>query len=166
MNTFDLPVFIGFTIAVFSGFSSGLLRSAVTVLAYLVAMPIAVWVMSYIPPLDEGSASPLPHNAGFFLGAFFAIGMALGKLGRMMVDEAIGDDPGIGDRLGGATLGARSASAWSRPCWCWYSTASSRPVANQRSSRARSSGGCSRKPAKEVSARCRPEAVAAIDRPR
>ncbi len=33
MNTFDLPVFIGFAIAVFSGFSSGLLRSAVTILA-------------------------------------------------------------------------------------------------------------------------------------
>ena len=58
-------------------------------------MPVAVWVMSYVPPLDQGSASPLPHNAGFFLGAFFAIGMALGKLGRMMVEETIGDDPGI-----------------------------------------------------------------------
>ena len=106
MNSFDIAVFIGLAIAVFSGLRSGLLRSAVTILAYLVAMPIAVWVTSYVPPLDQGSASPLPHNAGFFLGAFFAIGMALGKLGRMMVEQAIGDDPGIGDRLSGATLGA------------------------------------------------------------
>src|SRR5579859_174255 len=106
MNTFDLAVFVGLAVAVFSGFGTGLLRSAITIVAYLVAMPIAVWVMSYVPPLDQGSASLLPHNAGFFLGVFFVIGMALGKLARMMVDEAIGDDPGIGDRLGGAALGA------------------------------------------------------------
>lgn len=108
MNSFDIAVFIGLAVAVFGGFSTGLVRSAVTILAYLVAMPIAVVVMSYVPPLDQGSgsASPLPHNAGFFLGAFFVIGMALGKLARMMVDEAIGDDPGIADRFGGAALGA------------------------------------------------------------
>ncbi len=106
MNSFDIAVFIGLAVAVFGGFSTGLVRSAVTILAYLVAMPLAVWVMSYVPPLDQGSASPLPHNAGFFLGAFFVIGMALGKLARMMVNEAIGDDAGIADRFGGAALGA------------------------------------------------------------
>ena len=101
MNSFDIAVFIGLAVAVVGGFGTGLVRSAVTILAYLVAMPLAVWVMSYVPPLDQSSASPLPHNAGFFLGAFFVIGMALGKLARMMVNEAIGDDPGIADRIGG-----------------------------------------------------------------
>jgi membrane protein required for colicin V production len=106
MNTFDLAVMIGLLVAVFSGFSTGLVRSTVTVVAYLFAMPIAVWVMSYVPPLDDRYASPLGHNVGFFLGAFLLIGMALGKFARMLVDEAIGDEPGIADRLGGAAVGA------------------------------------------------------------
>jgi membrane protein required for colicin V production len=106
MNTFDLAVGMGLLVAVFSGFSTGLVRSTITIVAYLFAMPIAVWVMSYVPPLDERYASPLGHNVGFFVGAFLLIGMALGKCARMLVDEAIGDEPGIADRLGGAVVGA------------------------------------------------------------
>jgi len=106
MNIFDLAVMIALVVAVFSGFSTGLLRSVLTIIAYLVAMPIAVWVMSYVPPLDGQYASPLGHNTGFFLGAFLITGMVLGKLMRMPVDEVIGDDPSIADRLGGAALGA------------------------------------------------------------
>ncbi|HLZ01681.1 MAG TPA: CvpA family protein [Bradyrhizobium sp.] len=105
MNTFDLAVMIGFVVAVFSGFSTGLLRSLLTIIAYIVAMPVAVWAMSYVPPLDEQYSSPLGHNTGFFLGAFLVTGMVLGKLMRMPVDEVIGDDPSIADRLGGAALG-------------------------------------------------------------
>jgi len=33
-------------------------------------------------------------------------GMALGKLARVALDDTIGSEPGIGDRLGGAALGA------------------------------------------------------------
>ena len=106
MNTFDLVVFLGLAIATVTGFGTGLVRSAATILAYLVAMPIAVWVMSYVPPLDEQYASPLGHNAGFFLGAFLVIGMVLGKLARMMVNDAIGPELGVVDRLAGAALGA------------------------------------------------------------
>jgi membrane protein required for colicin V production len=106
MNKFDLAVFIGLAVALFSGFSTGLVRSAITILAYVFAMPLAIWVMSYVPPLDNGYVSPLGHNLGFFLGAFLLIGMVLGKFARMMVNDAIGDDPGIADRLGGAALGA------------------------------------------------------------
>jgi len=106
MNTFDLVVFLGLAIATVTGFGTGLVRSAATILAYLVAMPIAVWVMSYVPPLDDQYASPLGHNAGFFLGAFLVIGMVLGKLARMMVTDAIGPELGVVDRLAGAALGA------------------------------------------------------------
>jgi membrane protein required for colicin V production len=107
MNGFDLAVYAGLLIAVVSGFSTGLVRSGVTILAYIVAMPIAVWVMSYVPPLDgSNSHSPLMQNWGFFLGAFLFIGMALGKLARITVDEAIGSEAGLIDRLGGAALGA------------------------------------------------------------
>jgi membrane protein required for colicin V production len=106
MNKFDLAVYAGLVIAMLAGFRTGLLRSAITILAYLFAMPIAVWVMSYVPALDEQYRSPLPHNVGFLLGAFLIVGMALGKFARMMVEEAVGDDPGLVDRFAGAALGA------------------------------------------------------------
>src|SRR5262249_18359974 len=64
MNSFDIAVAIGLLVAVGTGFSTGLIRSAVTIMAYLLAMPIAVWVMSYVPPLDGGSGSPLGSNWG------------------------------------------------------------------------------------------------------
>jgi len=106
MNNFDLVVYLALAVATVTGFGTGLVRSAATILAYLLAMPIAVWVMSYVPPLDEQYASPLGHNVGFFLGAFLIIGMALGKFMRMMVDDAIGPELGVVDRLAGAALGA------------------------------------------------------------
>jgi membrane protein required for colicin V production len=106
MNTFDIAVLLGLVIAVGTGLRTGLIRSAITILAYIVAMPIAVWVMSFVPPLTENYNSPLMQNAGFFLGAFLVIGMAIGKLARIPLDEAIGTDIGLVDRLGGATLGA------------------------------------------------------------
>src|SRR5262245_12097459 len=105
MNSFDIAVAIGLLVAVGTGFSTGLIRSAVTIMAYLLAMPIAVWVMSYVPPLDGGSGSPLGSNWGFLVAAFILIGMVLGKLGRITVDEAVGPDPGLADRLCGAALG-------------------------------------------------------------
>jgi membrane protein required for colicin V production len=107
MNSFDIAVYLGLIIAVVTGFKTGLLRSALTILAYLVAMPIALWAMSVIAPrLGAGPASPLPQGWVLFFGMFLIAGMALGKLARMALDDAIGDDAGIADRLGGATLGA------------------------------------------------------------
>ena len=106
MNSFDIAVYLGLIIATFAGFNTGLLRSAITILAYVVAMPIAVWVMSYVPPLTENYNSPLMQNSGFFLGAFLVIGMVLGKLARIPIDEAIGTEIGLLDRLCGAALGA------------------------------------------------------------
>ena len=106
MNSFDIAVYLGLIIATLAGFNTGLLRSAITIVAYVVAMPLTVWVMSYVPPLTENYNSPLMQNSGFFLGAFLVIGMVLGKLARIPIDEAIGTDIGLVDRLGGAALGA------------------------------------------------------------
>ena len=106
MNSFDIAVLLGLAIAVGTGFSTGLIRSAITIVAYIVAMPITVWVMSFVPPLMQNTNSPLMQNAGFFLGAFLLIGMVIGKLARIPVDEAIGTDIGLVDRLSGAALGA------------------------------------------------------------
>ena len=107
MNSFDIAVYLGLVIAAVTGFNTGLLRSAVTILAYLIAMPLAVWAMSMISPqIDSKLSSPLTQNWLLFFGVFLIIGMALGKVARMAIDEAIGSEAGLGDRLGGAALGA------------------------------------------------------------
>jgi membrane protein required for colicin V production len=41
-----------------------------------------------------------------FFGVFIVTGIVLGKSMRMALDDVIGSQAGIGDRLGGATLGA------------------------------------------------------------
>jgi membrane protein required for colicin V production len=107
MNSFDAAVYLALVVAVVTGFRAGLLRSAVTILAYLVAMPIAVWATTLLAPdIDGRLGSPLTQNPGLFFGVFLAAGMGLGKLMRMALDEAIGDESGIGDRLAGAVLGS------------------------------------------------------------
>ncbi|MFO1112156.1 MAG: CvpA family protein [Bradyrhizobium sp.] len=107
MNSFDIAVGLGLLVAVVTGFRTGLLRSALTILAYLLAMPIALWAISAISPrIDAGPTSPLSQGWLLFFGIFLVSGMALGKLARMALDEAIGHEAGIPDRLGGATLGA------------------------------------------------------------
>jgi membrane protein required for colicin V production len=107
MNSFDIAVSLGLIIAVVTGFRTGLLRSALTILAYLLAMPIALWAMSVISPrLEAASTSPLSQGWPLFFGIFLASGMALGKIARMTLDDAIGNESGIADRLGGAMLGA------------------------------------------------------------
>ena len=80
MNSFDAVVYLGLAVAVVTGFSAGLLRSAVTILAYLIAMPIAVWAMSIISPQIEGKlSSTWAQNSLLFFGVFLIAGMVLGK---------------------------------------------------------------------------------------
>ena len=107
MNSFDAVVYVALVIAVVTGFKAGLLRSAVTILAYLIAMPIAVWVMSLVSSGVDGKlGSPWAQHSLLFFGIFLVAGIVLGKLMRMALDETIGAEAGLGDRLGGAVLGA------------------------------------------------------------
>jgi membrane protein required for colicin V production len=107
MNSFDAVVYLGLIIAVVTGFNAGLLRSVVTILAYLIAMPIAVWIMTLVSPqLDGKLNSPFMQNPLLFFGIFLIAGIVLGKLMRMALDETIGPEAGIADRLAGAVLGA------------------------------------------------------------
>lgn len=107
MNSFDAVVYLGLVVAIVTGFNAGLLRSAVTILAYLIAMPIALWIMALLSPQIEGKlASPWTQNSLLFFGIFLVAGIVLGKLMRMAIDEAIGPEAGIADRLAGAALGA------------------------------------------------------------
>jgi membrane protein required for colicin V production len=106
MNSFDIVVYLALVIAVVAGFRAGLLRSVITILAYLVAMPISVWIMSLLAPAIGGGDAPLTQNSVLFFGIFLAAGILLGWLARMALDDAIGSETGFGDRLGGALLGA------------------------------------------------------------
>jgi membrane protein required for colicin V production len=107
MNSFDAIVYLALVVVVVAGFNAGLLRSAITILAYLVAMPVAVWAMSLLSPVIDSPAGapPMQHSLLLF-GIFLVAGMVLGKLMRMALDESIGPGTGIGDRLAGAALGA------------------------------------------------------------
>jgi membrane protein required for colicin V production len=107
MNSFDAVVYLGLAVAVVTGFNAGLLRSAVTILAYLIAMPIAVWAMSLVALGGDGNpGAPWAQSPVLFFGIFLIAGIVLGKMMRMALDDFIGDEAGIGDRLAGALLGA------------------------------------------------------------
>jgi membrane protein required for colicin V production len=107
MNSFDAAFSIALLIALVTGFNAGLLRSAITILAYLVAMPIAVWAMSIVSPsIDSQPGLPWLQNSGLFFGIFLVAGIVLGKAMRMALDETVGFQAGISDRLAGAALGA------------------------------------------------------------
>ena len=106
MNAFDTVVYLALLVAMVTGFNTGLLRSAMTILAYLLAAPIAVSLMPMIAPQIAGNPNaPLVQNWIWFFGIFVVVGMLLGYIGRFVLDDTI-RDTGIGDRLGGAALGA------------------------------------------------------------
>jgi membrane protein required for colicin V production len=107
MNKFDAAVYLGLIVAIVTGFNAGLLRSALTILGYVIAMPVAVWATSLISPEIAGKFNaPLTQNSLLFFGIFLIVGIAIGKSLHMALDDAIGPQAGIGDRLGGAALGA------------------------------------------------------------
>jgi membrane protein required for colicin V production len=107
MNSFDAAVAVVLIIAMVAGFRAGLLRSGITILGYLIAMPIAVWTTStLIPQFGGDPALSLTQNSLAFFAIFVVAGLVLGALLRMAVNDMIGPDIGLGDRLGGAALGA------------------------------------------------------------
>lgn len=106
MNSFDIAVYAAFAIAIGFGFRTGLLGSAMTILAYLLAAPIAVALMPLIvPQIADNPNSPFLQNWIWFFGIFIVVGMLFGHIGRLALSDTI-REAGIGDRLGGAALGA------------------------------------------------------------
>lgn len=107
MNIFDIAIYAGLLIAVVGGFHVGLLRSAATIVGYLMAMPVAVWITGLIAPQLLRSAETSLLEGPFLLFiVFILVGIVFGKLLRMVVDEITGTDVGLLDRLAGALLGA------------------------------------------------------------
>jgi len=110
---FDVAVYLVMFVAVIGGFHAGFVRSALTIFAYLVAMPLAVAATPYVAPLlgtqTDTAVTPLAaigaRNSLLFFGVFLAIGAVLGMLMRTAVNEAVGSRISIPDRLAGAGLG-------------------------------------------------------------
>ena len=106
MNIFDIAVYAGLLVAVVGGFYVGLLRSAATIVGYLIAMPVAVCISGLIAPQLRPAETSLLEGPSLLSIVFLAAGILFGKLLRMMVDEITGTDVGLLDRLTGALLGA------------------------------------------------------------
>lgn len=105
MNLFDIVVWAALISAAVTGFRAGLLRSAVTILAYLIAMPTAVFLASLVSTSSATTlASQAPQNSPVLFGIFLLTGIMMAKFARMALEDAIGPDAGIGDRLAGAAL--------------------------------------------------------------
>lgn len=107
MNIFDIAIYVGLLIAVVGGFHVGLLRSAATIVGYLIAMPVAAWITGLISPqLLRSSETSLLEGPFLLFMVFLVAGIVFGKLLRIVVDEITGTDIGLLDRLAGAFLGA------------------------------------------------------------
>ena len=107
MNSFDAVVYAGLIIAVVTGFNAGLLRSAATIVGYLIAMPVAAWITALASPqISRGVDAPLLQSPLLLFSIFLAAGIVFGKLLRMLLDEVTGTSIGLLDRLTGAALGA------------------------------------------------------------
>jgi membrane protein required for colicin V production len=108
---FDAAVYLVMFIAVVAGFNSGFLRSMMTILGYVAAMPIAVAAMSLVSPKTVSGAAAQSHSLWgdkslLFFAIFLVAGMVLGALLRLAVSETTGSRIGIPDRLAGSLLGA------------------------------------------------------------
>jgi membrane protein required for colicin V production len=109
---FDAAVYLVMFVAVIAGFRAGFLRSAVTIFAYVAAMPLAAAATSLLSPALAGQANAALSNAPWgrgsllFFGLFLVIGIVLGYLLRLAINETVGARIGIPDRLAGSALGA------------------------------------------------------------
>ena len=107
MNTFDAVVYLCLLVAVIMGFKSGLLRSLATILGYVAAAPVAVAAGPYLSAvLTEQFKIPADQTWLGYAGVFLVAGIVLSALLRTAVNELVGPDASIADRLAGAMLGA------------------------------------------------------------
>jgi membrane protein required for colicin V production len=107
MNEFDAAVTAFAIFAIVTGFRAGLLRSLATIIGYLIAAPIAVAIAPQITPFVLGhSTNPADLAWLPLVVVFVAVGIVVGALLRILLNEFVGSEPGLPDRLAGAALGA------------------------------------------------------------
>lgn len=103
MNPFDAAIALAAVVAMIFGFRTGVLRSAATILGYACAAPLAVKAVAFASSAAAGLSST--QNAMTFLAVLVAGGFAISAALRVGIDDMIGTDIGLVDRLAGSTLG-------------------------------------------------------------
>jgi len=107
MNTFDAVVTAFAILAIVMGFISGLLRSLATILAYLLAAPVALTLTPRVMDFLSSRIEIPPDKTWIVLVAVFAVaGLILGAVFRGAITEFIGEEAGLFDHLAGAAFGA------------------------------------------------------------
>ena len=106
MNAFDAAVYSLTILAVIMGFTSGLLHSLATILAYVAAAAIAVAATPWLTPIIATQVK-LPEGPNWIVpvGIFIISGLLLGAVLRFAISELAGANIGIGDRMAGAFFG-------------------------------------------------------------
>jgi membrane protein required for colicin V production len=104
---FDIAVCLVTIVAIIMGFQAGIIRSAATILGYISAAPIALFVSAFITKSLSGTFDVSTELKSFiFICVFIAVGFILGALLRFSIDEAVGPARTFIDRFLGAILGA------------------------------------------------------------
>ena len=107
VNPFDAAVYICLFLAVVMGFMTGMLRSLATIFGYLAAMGVTVALAPQLASLLSAQFKLSPAQTWVALAAIFVVaGMALSALLRLFVNELVGSNVSIPDRVAGAMLGA------------------------------------------------------------
>ena len=104
---FDLVVYAFLALAVVLGFNSGLLRSMATIIGYLIAAPIAIGTAPAVSFFltTRFNISPT-YNGMVLVLILLGAGIIFGALLRRAVNDLVGPDVSIPDRIAGAALGA------------------------------------------------------------
>ena len=111
MNPFDAIVLGVAFIAMVMGFGAGLLRSLATILAYVIAVPVALVVTPTVAVWLNARGWIPPEHAPLIvallpIGVLLVIAIVLGMLLRGAVGKATGGQTMFIDRVLGALLGA------------------------------------------------------------
>ena len=106
-NIFDAAIYLALFAAVVMGFMSGLLRSLATIFGYLAAAPIAVVATPFVSRLFTGLLKLPPTQPWVeFVAVFLVAGLLLSAMCRMAVNELVGTQVSVPDRVAGGLLGA------------------------------------------------------------
>jgi membrane protein required for colicin V production len=106
VNLFDAVVYAAAILAIVMGFRAGLLRSLTTIIAYIIAAPIAVALTPRLIALAPGLTMTPEKTSLALCAVLLAVGALISALLRTAVSEVTGAQIGVADRLGGAVLGA------------------------------------------------------------
>src|SRR4051812_26699646 len=104
---FDLVVYAFLALALVLGFNSGLLRSMATIIDYVIAAPVALGTAPAVSYFLATRFQMAPAYSSLVLVAILVVtGMLFGALLRRAVNDLIGPNVSIPDRIAGAALGA------------------------------------------------------------